>query len=231
MKIAGIYCLTNTINGKRYVGQSVDIIGRWKQHAKALDKIGLGGAVAKHGWAAFTAEVLERCEPELMNERECYWIAKLGTTSPSGYNLTTGGSLRKAFTDDARAFISARTKAGLTPEVLERRNQAMRGIPKSPEWRAMMSERQKSAANVARLAEMARNQSEETKKKISAAHMGKAVSQETCALLSKIAKESGRAAHLHAHPNSRSEQARAKMSAAAKLRVARSARNEDGKFA
>lgn len=38
----GIYKLTNVVNGKVYVGQSVDIAERWKQHIKRGCKCDVG---------------------------------------------------------------------------------------------------------------------------------------------------------------------------------------------
>ena len=35
-KSAGIYCITSKVNGKRYVGSSVRICKRWKDHLRAL---------------------------------------------------------------------------------------------------------------------------------------------------------------------------------------------------
>lgn len=35
----GIYKITNIINGKSYIGQSINISNRWKQHTQSLDKI------------------------------------------------------------------------------------------------------------------------------------------------------------------------------------------------
>jgi len=36
MKIAGIYCITNKINGKQYIGSSIDLNARWKKHLSSL---------------------------------------------------------------------------------------------------------------------------------------------------------------------------------------------------
>ncbi|WP_366140436.1 GIY-YIG nuclease family protein, partial [uncultured Fibrobacter sp.] len=37
--ICGIYKITNLVNGKSYIGQSINISSRWKQHTQSLDKI------------------------------------------------------------------------------------------------------------------------------------------------------------------------------------------------
>ena len=226
----GIYCLTNKTTGKRYIGQSIDIAARWKQHQNCREGSVIGAAIAKHGWPAFSAEVLEECARDKMNAAEAAWIAKLGSLSPGGYNLRTGGGQNEAFADEVRQRISEATRRAMTPEMLERRRQSMKGIPKSAEWRAAMSERQKNPANVARLTEMARNQSASTRAKIAAAHAGKRLSDDTRKKISAAAIADGRAARMQASPNSRSAETRAKMSASAKARTQRQ-RDAAGKFA
>ena len=37
MRQTGIYCIENLINNKKYIGQSVDIINRWRHHKNELN--------------------------------------------------------------------------------------------------------------------------------------------------------------------------------------------------
>ena len=75
----GIYKLTNTTNGMVYIGQAVDIANRWKQHIKCAlgaenaPNNKLYPAMAEVGPEQFTFEVLEECEPEVLDSREQYW--------------------------------------------------------------------------------------------------------------------------------------------------------------
>lgn len=72
----GIYKITNTIDGKVYIGQAVNIKNRWGDHIK----MGLGAdtptrsklyvAMAADGVENFTFEVLEECLSNQLNERE-----------------------------------------------------------------------------------------------------------------------------------------------------------------
>ena len=52
-----IYCITNTITGKKYIGQTRrSIESRWKQHIKDSTKVDnyLYSAMRKYGIASFT---------------------------------------------------------------------------------------------------------------------------------------------------------------------------------
>lgn len=75
----GIYKITNLTNGMCYVGQSVDIANRWKQHikrgigAEAPTKNKLYPAMAEFGVENFSFEMVEECEKELLDKKEDYW--------------------------------------------------------------------------------------------------------------------------------------------------------------
>lgn len=96
-KRCGIYKITNINTQQCYIGQSVDISSRWKDHIKC----GLGidasatnklyNAMQKDGVWNFTFELLEECPRELLNEKEKFWIS-LYQSDKFGYNSTKGGS-------------------------------------------------------------------------------------------------------------------------------------------
>ena len=87
-RLTGIYMLTCKVNGKRYIGQSINIKRRLVEHEKGKSGAPIiSKAIAKYGWENFENEVLEECTKEELNEREIYYIAKY---SPE-YNLARGG--------------------------------------------------------------------------------------------------------------------------------------------
>lgn len=88
----GIYLITNNLNNKKYVGQSLDIEDRWKRHIRDSKKSDfvIYRAIRKYGIENFSFEVLEECAADELNEKEIYWVDKLGTYN-NGYNMTLGG--------------------------------------------------------------------------------------------------------------------------------------------
>lgn len=89
--MTGIYKITNQLNGKAYIGQSIHIEQRWEEHLyKSSSCHLLKYALHKYGVENFTFEILEECNQEQLNEREIYWIAHYDTFK-NGYNLTMGG--------------------------------------------------------------------------------------------------------------------------------------------
>ena len=89
-KVRGIYKVTNKINGKVYIGQSVDIGRRWHQHMTAEDDIYFHKAIQKYGVENFEWEVIEQCKKKDLDEREIYWIEYYDSFN-NGYNCTKGG--------------------------------------------------------------------------------------------------------------------------------------------
>ena len=93
----GIYKITNQLDNMCYIGQSVDISTRWKDHAKC----GLGidtpqnnklyQAMIKDGLWNFSFEILEECSRDQLNEKEKYYI-QLYQSKEYGYNTTKGNN-------------------------------------------------------------------------------------------------------------------------------------------
>ena len=96
--MAYIYCITNLINNKRYVGKTTGTIEeRFKEHCKdsqkeRCNKRPLYDAMNKYGVENFKVEQLEYVEDESnLSEREIYWIKELNTYGSNGYNVSKGG--------------------------------------------------------------------------------------------------------------------------------------------
>jgi group I intron endonuclease len=95
-----IYCHTNKVNGKRYVGQTKQSMAqRWDVHVyhalkywKAPRCRVFANAIRKYGADAFEHEVLEVvATQEEANVAEVKWIACMNCRVPHGYNLDAGG--------------------------------------------------------------------------------------------------------------------------------------------
>lgn len=96
-KICGIYKITNTTNDKVYIGQSVDIKHRFDNHKynfkhNAYPSYALYKAMNKYGIENFRFEIIEKCDEDVLNDREIYWIKKYNSFGSGGYNMTAGGN-------------------------------------------------------------------------------------------------------------------------------------------
>lgn len=88
-----IYIITNKINHKQYIGQSIHPEQRFKEHCYAhiseRDNSLIGKAIQKYGKENFSFKILGWYKN--YNEKEKEYIALYRTLVPNGYNICPGG--------------------------------------------------------------------------------------------------------------------------------------------
>jgi len=105
-----IYLITNTVTGKKYVGQTMthrknkekyrpygyeqrfkthmsDALCNTKKHQCRY----LNNSIRKDGKEAFTITLITQCDLDEADALEQHYIKEYGTLYPNGYNLTKGG--------------------------------------------------------------------------------------------------------------------------------------------
>lgn len=94
-----IYCITNKVNGKKYIGKTNNIARRTEEHfnLNRKDSTRLRRAMLKYGKENFGVEILvhftainKKVLNKLLNWLEKHYITKYNTKD-NGYNLTLGG--------------------------------------------------------------------------------------------------------------------------------------------
>jgi len=98
--LAGIYKITNQLTGKVYVGQSKNVYRREIEHFTALRCGKHPNKEMQKDWnhnnRGFRFDVIEFVPLSQLNEREKYWIDRLHSMFPNGYNLEWVPYKRKA---------------------------------------------------------------------------------------------------------------------------------------
>lgn len=105
-----IYKITNKVNNKIYIGQTIKTVEkRFQQHKNNSNKpyfsqIVLYKAFNKYGIDNFICEQIEEVPNELLDEREKYWIEYYDSYF-NGYNSTLGGRLVELYNWDIDDII------------------------------------------------------------------------------------------------------------------------------
>lgn len=203
LRVCGIYAVTHMASGMCYVGSSVDIGRRIRQH---LSKSNIAPqscfhrALAEHGADGFVVEVIERCGADALTERELFYIVMLNTASADGFNTIIHPAQSRL-----GAPVSEATRARLSESqrISERQRRHLAELhaanigskrPKSPEHRAKISAsltgkkipldvRKKMSASA-----RGKKKSEAHRAAIGAAHIGRKHTPESRARMSLSAK-------------------------------------------
>lgn len=191
--LCGIYKIVNKINMKVYIGQSINIKQRWKDHIRVLNQNKsrctlLQRAWNKYGEENFSFEILELCTEDMLDEIEIKYINIYDSIS-NGYNIETGGNKNKCLSDTTKQLLSeAHLGKIMSNETRQKMSKSRMGVANgmygkrhTEESKKKMSKSKKGKKGrpnsdyqreCARIANLGKTLSEETKRKISEANMG-----------------------------------------------------------
>jgi group I intron endonuclease len=172
-----LYLMTNTVNGKQYVGITTRTLEvRFHEHcfvALRGRKTLIAAAIRKYGSDAFRIELLaEALDYTTLQQMERAAIAQQGTFRPHGYNLTLGGegTLGRLLSEEARLRIALANKGRVRSDAHKAAvSRAQRGRVVSEETREKMGAWQHGEHNNM----YGKHVSEEHKQHLREVHTGK----------------------------------------------------------
>lgn len=184
---SGIYQIRNTADGKRYIGRTINLNKRKRDHFWALENNRHNNNHMQRAYNknpnAFVFEIVEECETEKLNEREVYWISYYNTMDDRyGYNQCEGGKTTNGyhFTDEAKKKISEKNKGRkCSREVVEQRKKTLKEhLANDPEFAKKYHE--KLAENLAKIPNWKKSHPcpEWQKKEISERFKGRPITEE-----------------------------------------------------
>lgn len=159
--LCGVYKITNNVNGKVYIGQSINIKNRWKDHVYALNRGDSNCTLLQRAWNkykqnSFSFEILELCLENELDNVEIKYI-NLYDAINNGYNIEPGGNENK--------HLSGKTKQKISNAAKER----LSDPAKNPMYDKHHTDETKAKISASKKGKLL---SEETKKKLSEVRMG-----------------------------------------------------------
>lgn len=157
-QLATIYSLRNIVNDKRYIGQTIHLKNRIRQHKNSKKGcVYLVNAIKKYGWDNFELTTCCEVHPEDLDKAEIFFIEKYNTTnSNKGYNIWIGGNV-------------SRRGIKLSEEHKQKISLSRIGIKNSEETRKKLSDALKGRVSTMK----GKHHSEYAKNKNRDAHLGK----------------------------------------------------------
>ena len=118
-RFCGIYKIESPI-GKMYIGSSVDIKARWRNHRNSVHKTFslIGQSFKTYGVELHTFEMIELCDKSELLIRERYWQEHYNSTSDQGLNmmLVSDGVKPCEYSEDLRNILRVTNKRSHTEE-------------------------------------------------------------------------------------------------------------------
>ena len=147
-KITGIYCITCTANGRKYVGKATGargVSGRWAQHRKAARRgrhhsPHFQACWDKYGESAFVWEVLEPYvdgDPYVLEQK---WMDALRPVLNSSLSARPGTNPSPARLEQMRAIGRRNKGRRHTEEAKALMRAARANVPKHPEHRQALAQ-------------------------------------------------------------------------------------------